>query len=318
MRLFETGILLLLFSLINESVLAAEPLPYPQGPLTADQIVQQVYSAAHGGLLENARSKRNGRFVSLVVNRAPEKMRKPGRRASVQTFDTYVNNKPDDPAIDAYQMAILTSGKVRGTGVLFTNYADESRKSSIALWLPALRKTRFINEPSHDDTWFGTNLTYGELVLRKPEDELHELLGEAEFPDCLPVMELQSWERARYTNLLPKPQCGHQGKPVYLIKSTTKFVNWWYDHHVSEIDKQSFAVYRTVYYKDDEKIKTVVVDWQSLDMPDPRVTYPRYIYALNHTDGKDSMVYVPRETIELNQAYPEGFWSVKTMERYRP
>ena len=83
---------------------------------------------------------------ALVVNRAPKKMRKPGRRASVQTFDTYVNNKPADPAIDAYQMAILTSGKVRGTGILFTSYSDQSRKSSIALWLPALRKTRFINE----------------------------------------------------------------------------------------------------------------------------------------------------------------------------
>jgi len=297
---------------------ATETLPYPEGPLDVEQIVQQVFSAAHGGLVRNAMSRRNKRHVALVVNRAPLKMRKPGRRPTVQTFDTYVNNQPQDPAIDAYQMAILTSGKVRGTGVLFTSYADTQKKSSIALWLPALRKVRFINEPAHDDVWFGTNLTYGELVLRRPEDEIHELVGETEFPDCLPVMQLESWEKARYTGRLPGPQCGHQGKPVYLIKSTTRFQNWWYDYHISEIDKSSFSVYRTVYFKGDEKIKTVVVDWQPLDQPDPRITYPRYIYALTHTDGKDSMVYVPRETIAMNQEIRDDFWSVKTMETYRP
>ncbi len=299
-------------------VRAGESLPYPEGPLDAEQIVQQVYAAAHGGLVRNAMSRRSKQHVALVVNRAPLKMRKPGRRPSVQTFDTYVDNQPGDPAIDAYQMAILTSGKVRGTGILFTSYSDRQKKSSIILWLPALRKVRRINEPAHDDVWFGTNLTYGELLLRRPEDEIHELVGETEFPDCLPAMQLERWEKARYTGRLPGSQCGHKGKPVYLIKSSTRFKNWWYDYHISEIDKTSFAVYRTVYFKGDEKVKTVVVDWQSLDQPDPRITYPRYIYALSHGDGKDSMVYVPRETIALNREFPDDFWSVKTMQTYRP
>ncbi len=297
---------------------AGESLLYPEGPLDAEQIVRQVYASAHGGLVRNAMSRRGKQHVALVVSRAPSRMRKPGRRPSVQTFDTYVNNQPDDPDIDAYQMAILTSGKMRGTGILFTSYADRQKKSSIALWLPALRKVRRINEPAHDDVWFGTNLTYGELVLRRPGDEIHELVGETEFPDCLPVMRLERWEKARYTRRLPGPQCGHKGKPVYLVKSSARFENWWYDYHISEIDKTSFAVYRTVYFKGDEKVKTVVVDWQSLDQPDPRITYPRYIYALSHGDGKDSMVYVPRETIALNREFPDDFWSVKTLRTYRP
>ena len=298
------------------SAQARQALPYPEGTLTADQIAQQVYAAAHGGLVKNAVSKRHNNAVALVVNRAPLELRGPGRRPSIETFDTYVNNSPDDPAIDSMQMAILTSGKVKGTGVLLTRYTDKERGATISMWLPALRKIRRINEPAYEDVWFGTNLTYGEIVLRQPEDETHELLGEGKLEDCLPAMELAQFEISRYTKELPGPQCGHKGKPIYRLKSTTKFKNWWYDYHVSEIDKKSFSPYRTVYFKDDEKIKTVVVDWQSLDQPDPRITYPRYIYAVTHTDGKDSMVYVPRSTITLNEDLPDSFWSDETLKSY--
>ena len=307
---------------------AGEAPPYPEGPLKAGEIVQQVYVAAHGGLVRNAVSKRNKRDVALVVNRAPLELRRPGRKPSVQTFDTYINNSPADPAVDSMQMAILTSGKTRGTGVLLTNHSDPEKGGIISMWLPALRKIRRINEPSHEDTWFGTNLTYGELVLRRPEHEIHELLGEREFEGCLSAMELERWEMTRYTKRLPEPQCEHQGKPVYRIKSSTKFKNWWYDYHISDIDKKSFSVYRTVYFKGDEKVKTVEVDWQPLDLPDqvqsdqsgpdPRIAYPRYIYAVTHTDGKESLVYVPRPTISVDVDLSDSYWSETTLRNYRP
>ncbi len=298
------------------SIRAQEPPPYPKGPLNADQIVEQVYVAAHGALVRNAVSKRTKNAVALVVNRAPLALRGNDREPAVQTFDTYVNNRPRDPAIASMQMAILTSGQAKGTGVLLTRYSDESKGAIIAMWLPALRKIRHINEPSYDDVWFGTNLTYGELVLRRPKDEIHELLGDGTLEDCLPAMELEAWEMDRYTAELPGPQCGHKGRPIYRVKSTTRFKNWWYDYHITEIDKKTFSPYRTVYYKDGKRIKTVVVDWQSLDQPDPRAAYPRYIYAVTHTDGKDSMVYVPRSTISLNVDLPDGFWSEKTLRSY--
>ncbi|MEN8176005.1 MAG: outer membrane lipoprotein-sorting protein [Pseudomonadota bacterium] len=296
---------------------ARQVLPYPEGAaLTADQLAAQVFAAAHGGLVENALSKRNKADVSLVVNRAPLSKRGNGRKPIVQTFDTFLNHNPEDPALVSLQMAILTSGKAKGTGLLFTDYADEARGATITMWLPALRKIRLINQPSYEDVWFGTNLTYGEIVLRKPEDETHELLEDSIFNDCLDAMKLEKWEKTRYTKKLPGPQCGHKGKPVYRLKSTTRFKDWWYDYHVSDIDKRTFSVYRTVYFKDGEKIKTVVVDWQSLEQPDPRITYPRYIYAITHTDGRDSMVYVPRSTIELNADLPDSFWSAETLKTH--
>lgn len=292
--------------------------PYPSAPLTAQEIARQTYNAAHGGLVKNAVSRRNQGAVSLVVNRVPLDKRSPGRKPVIQTFDTFINNEPKDPALRSLQMAILTSGKAKGTGLLFTDYAEEQRGSTITIWLPALRKIRRINEPSYQDVWFGTNLTYGEIVLRKPKDETHELLPEAVFEDCLDAMNLAEGEQSRYTKELPEPQCGHKGKSVYRLKSTTKFDNWWYDYRVSDIDKQTFYPYRTVYFKKGEKIKTVVIDWQSLDQPDPRIAYPRYVYAITHDDGRDSLVYVPRGTIQINTDLPDSFWSEETLKIYVP
>jgi len=304
--------LLSLFSPVH----AVTPIPYPQGKLNGLQIAEQVYAVSHGLLVENASSKKQGKDIAMLVNRPPAEKRVSGRKPIVNTFETYGNSHPEDPALESMQMAIIKSGKARGTGILFISNTDKSKPGMMTVWLPTLRKARHINEPSHEDTWVGTNLTYGELVLRRPEHEAHELLREDVFNDCLLAMELNPWEINRYTRKLPGPQCGHKGKAVYVVKSTTKFQYWWYDYHITEIDKKTFAPYRTVYFKDGKKVKTVVVDWQSLDQEDPRISYPRYIYAVTHESGIDSMVYVPRSTILLNQDLPDSFWSLKTLQKY--
>ncbi len=295
---------------------ATSQMEYPEGPLSAAQIAEQVYLVSHGKLVNSAASKKHKKDISMVVTRPPLDKRKPGRTATVNTFETYGKSSPEDPSIESMQMAIITSGKVKGTGILYVSYVDKSRGGIMSIWLPALRKIRRMNEPAHDDLWVGTNLTYGELVLRRPEHEIHELVGEQVFEDCLPAMELASWEINRYTKQLPGSQCEHKEKPVYILKSTATFKNWWYDYHISEIDKKTFAIYRTVYFKDGEKIKTVAVDWQSLDQPDPRIIFPRYIYAVSHSDGSDTMVYVPANTVILNPDIPDSFWSEKTLKTY--
>ena len=295
---------------------ARHQLPYPQGELSGLQIAEQVYAVAHGGLVRNAASRKNKGEIAMVVNRPPEDRRRPGRRPTVNTFETYGNNDPLDPDLDSMQMAIIRSGKARGTGILYISYNDPARSGIMTLWLPSLRKARRISEPAHEDTWIGTNLTYGELVLRKPEDEEHERLEDGVFNDCLLAMPLNEWEVNRHTKLLPGPQCGHKGKPVYRVKSTTKFKNWWYDYHISQVDKTTFSLYRTEYFKDGEKIKTVDIDWQSLEQEDPRISFPRYIYAVTHTTGIDSMIYVPRSTVFLNESLPDSFWSEKTLRKY--
>ncbi|MEN8179809.1 MAG: outer membrane lipoprotein-sorting protein [Pseudomonadota bacterium] len=296
-------------------VYAQSSQTYPKGPLNAEQIAQQAHLVVHSGLLRNALSKRNKDEAALIINRGSLEKRKSGSRPSVSSFETYINNSSANPAIASIRMAILTSGKSKGTGVLLTNYHDPERSSNLLMWLPSLRKIRRILEPDPQDFWFGTTLTYGELILRKPEDETHQLLGEELLEDCLAVMELDPSELSRRTKGLPGPQCEHRGKPVYRLKSSTKLKNWWYDYHISEIDKQSFSLYRTVYFKDEKKIKTVTVDWQSMEHEDPRITYPRYIYGVLHESGRESMVYIPRNTIQQNVDLPDKFWSERTLKK---
>ena len=300
---------------LSLQVYAQPVLPYPEGPLNAGQIAQQAHLVVHNRLVRNALSKRNKDEVALIINRAPLEKRSSGSRPSVSSFETYINHSPKNQAIDSIRMAIFTSGKSRGTGILLTNYRDPERSSNMLMWLPTLRKIRRFSEPDPNDFWFGSTLTYGELVLRKPDDETHELLGEGLFEDCLAVMELEPSEMNRHTKGLPGPQCDHRGKPVYRLKSRTKSKEWWYDYHISEIDKHSFAPYRTVYFKDEKKIKTITVDWQSFEQADPRITYPRFIYGVLHENGRDSMVYVPRSTLHLNADGPDRVWSALTLKK---
>jgi hypothetical protein len=297
--------------------LQAQPAPaYPEGPLTAQQIAEQVHLATHNGLVRNALSERNKQTdeIALIVNRAPLEKRPAGSRPNVSSFETYLNN-PTHPTIASQRMAIIKSGKSRGTGFLLTSYRESQRSSNMLIWLPVLRKIRRVIEPDPQDFWFGTTLTYGELVLRKPQDETHELLGEGVLEGCLASMQLEPAEMTRYTRTLPGPQCAHRGRPIYRLKSTTQQKDWWYDYHLSEIDKQTFAPYRTVYFKNGKRLKTIAMDWQSLDESDPRITYPRYIYALMHGDGRDSLVYVPRSTIRVNVDLPDRFWSELTLKK---
>ena len=164
-----------LLVLFAQSV-SATSQPYPEGRLTADQIAEQVFLVSHGKLLKSSSSTKNKKNISLVVTRAPAEKRKPGRKPTVNTFETYGKSRPDDPTIHSLQMAVITSGKIKGTGTLYTNYKASDKGDVISLWLLALRKLRRINEPAHDDKWIGSNLTYGELVLRRPEHEIHELM----------------------------------------------------------------------------------------------------------------------------------------------
>ena len=312
MRITYLNLILLLYFFVQPAI--AVSLPYPEGKLNANEIAEQVYLVSHGKLLNSSSSTKNKKDIPLVVTRAPLEKRKPGRKPTVNTFDTFGKSRPEDPMLDSLQMAIITSGKIKGTGTLYTNYKDPEKGDVVSLWLPALRKLRRINQPAHDDKWIGSNLTYGELILRRPEHEDHELIAEEIFDDCLIAMELQDWEINRYTKRLPKSSCAHKGKPIYKLKSTTKFKNWWYDYHISEIDKETFAIYRTVYFKNGEKVKTITVDWQSLGQADPRIIFPHFIYAVSHEDGSDTMIHVPLETITLNPDIPDSFWSEESLK----
>lgn len=292
----------------------AKDLPYPSGNLTADQIIDQVYFVNHFYAFNNYAITEKDRDITVLVIKGE------GKTPTTNTLERYLNNEyADDDAIKAQDLAIFRSGKLKGTGMLITDYQDDAKSQSYMIWLPALRKIRRFAEPAHDDAWGGSDFTFGDVSLRKPFHETHELLGKETFNDCLGFIAFADDEHTRYTKDLPKSgSCDHKGKEVYKVKSTTKFENWWYDHRVSYIDSKTFADYRSEYFKNGEMIKVVDRDWVPLGKSDdPRAVGWGYWYGKTLATGNQTWAVIPANVNTVDAEYKKDWWSESTLRRIK-
>jgi hypothetical protein len=291
----------------------AKDFPYPSGVASAEDIAHQVFFVNHFYAVKNLFIQRQGRkHVTVLASRAP------GKKAKINTLRRFLNNDYDDGVIRAKDMALFHSGELSGTGMLIIDYEDDTKSQSYSIWLPALKKIRRFAEPPHDDSWGGTDFTFGDVYLRKPRHETHELLGTETFEDCLGAMQLSEKERKnRYLKQLHPPQCEHKGKKVYKLKSTTKFQNWWYDYRISYVDAKTFADYRTEYFKDEKKIKIIDRDWTSMELNDPRGILWRYWYGKNLITGHETMVSIPDKFVTWNRDEGPELWDEEMLKRLR-
>lgn len=287
-------------------------LPYPEGEPDALEIMQQVYFVNHFYAFKNFAITKAKRKITVLVSRAK------GKRPTTNTLERYLNNDyEDDPVIRAKDLAIFRSGKLRGTGLLITDYDDDAKGQSYMIWLPALRKVRRFAQPAQDDSWGGLDFTFGDVVLRKPEHETHELLDKTIFKGCLSGMDIPKKHRNRYTRRLAKESCASKGKEIYKVKSTTKFKNWWYDYRINYVDATTFADYRTEYYKDGKKIKFIDRDWNSLGLEDPRALAWGYWYGKNFVTGHESWAVIPKEVVKYNADFNPSLWSERTLRKIK-
>ena len=289
-------------------------LPYPSGDLTADQIMDQVYFVNHFYGFKNYAIQKKGNDITVLV------IKREGAKPTTNTLERYLNNDyPADDAINAEDLAIIRSGKLKGTGMLITDYQDDAKSQSYMIWLPALRKIRRFAEPAHDDAWGGSDFTFGDVTLRKPFHETHELLGKETFNDCLGHIEFAEGEHTRYTKDLPEEgACGHKGKEVYKVKSATKFENWWYDERITYIDAKTFADYRSEYYKGGEKIKVIDRNWVPLGVgDDPRAVGWGYWYGKTLATGNQTWAVIPAKVNAVDDSYDDDWWSEKTLRKIK-
>ncbi len=287
----------------------SKDLPIPSGVPDADELARQVYFVNHFYSLKNYGIIKKGRTITVLVNQAQ------GARPTTITLERYLNNDyPADSVTKAMDLAIFRSGKLRGTGMLIQDFSDDNKSQSYSIWLPALRKIRRFAEPAHDDAWGGTDFTFGDVTLRKPKDETHELMGTETFNDCLGAIPNV---KVKYLPEPPAASCDHKGKEVYKLKSTTKKQNWWYDHRISFVDTKTFADYRTEYFKGSEKVKVIDRDWGSLGQDDPRAQSWRYWYGKTFATGHETWAVIPDEVVEYNQDWKAAKWSNKTLSRIK-
>lgn len=286
-------------------------LPYPTGAPSAEEIIRQVYFVNHFYAYRNFSIVRRGqKEITVLLSRAP------GDRPKTETVERHLNNDYDDGIVQSRDLAIFQSGKLRGTGILITDYVDDEKSQSYAIWLPALRKIRRFAEPAHEDAWGGTDFTFGDVVLRKPKDETHVLLETTTFNDCLGRMELGD-QNVYYLDAVPEASCGPKGREVYVVRSMPKRENWWYDHRDSYVDTKSFADYRTRYFKNGEEIKIIDRDWRGMGLDDPRAQAWGYWYGKVYNTGHETWAIIPPSVVEFNQEVDNELWSERTLRRIK-
>lgn len=290
-------------------------LALPSGQPTPEQVADQVYYANHFYSFDNFSIDRRARKMAILINKDP------GGGYNRSGVERHLNNSyPPGDAIKSRDLAIFHSGLMRGTGILVTEFSDEDRSQSYDIWLPSLRKVRRFAEPDHGEMWGGSVFTFGDVTLRKPDHEIHEILGKKRFRTCLGVMEDIEDQHYMHVEQTPKRTCRHADKEVYGLKSTTKYDDWWYDYRISFVDAENFADYRTVYYKDGQMIKVIDRDWGLVKRSgknDPRALFWKYWYGLDLRDGRESWAIVPQGVIEFDTNRDEGFWSDRTLRRIR-
>ena len=284
-------------------------LPMPSGTPTADQIADQVYFVNHFYAVKNYGIDKKGETVTVLISKSAD------GDVTTNTLTRFLNNDyPAGDEINAKDLAIFHSGKLRGTGMLIIDYSDDNKSQSYSIWLPALRKIRRFAQPAHDDAWGGSDFTFGDVTLRKPNNETHELLGTETFNDCLGAID---GIEVKYLPSPPKAACEHKGKKVYKMKSTTKFPNWWYDYRISYVDANTFADYRSEYFKGGEMVKVIDRDWKSLNLSDPRAQSWGYWYGRDLKTNHETWAVIPQEVVQIDAGTDEGFWSETTLRKIK-
>ena len=298
-------------SLVSSVAMAtvSKDLAYPSGSVSANDVANQNYFVNHFYSFGNYAITKKGKEITALILRAK------GSNPLTLTLERYLNNKPTKTGVNAQDLAIFRSGKLKGTGMLITDFIDQNKSQSYEIFIPSIRKVRRFAEPARDDAWGGSDFTFGDVTLRKPKHESHELLGKAKFAGCLGVM--KDVKRNKYTqNAKIEADCSVDGKEVYKLKSTANDANWWYDHRISLIDAKTFADYRTEYFKGGKHIKTIDRSWISANLDDPRASYWGYWYGKTNTTGHETMAFIPSTITKVNHKYKKkNLWSTSTLRK---
>ncbi len=215
----------------------SKDLAYKSSGLSANDVANQNYFVNHFYSFDNYAITKKGKDVTALILRAKDS------NPLTLTLERYLNNAPKAAGVNAQDLAVFRSGKLKSTGMLITDFSDANKSQSYEIFIPSIRKVRCFAEPARDDAWGGSDFTFGDVTLRKPKHDNHELLGMTKFTGCLSVM--KDIKRNKWTqNAKIEADCSVDGKEVYKLKSTANDANWWYDNRVSYIDTKTFADYR--------------------------------------------------------------------------
>lgn len=296
----------------NASVNKDLTYPAKDKKLTANEIIKQVYFVNHFYSFDNYAIVRNGSDITTLILRSKNKT------PITYALERYLRNDyPKGDVVNSKDLALFRSGKLRGGGLLVTDYSDQGKSQLYEVYIKSIRKVRRFAQPASEDAWSGSDFTFGDVVLRKPAHETHVLLPKGVIGGCLRAMNLPASQRNKYTkNAEIKPNCTTEGRTVYKVKSTQKIPRWWYDYRISYVDPVSFVDHRVEYFKNGKMVKFIDKHWVSAGLEDPRSSYWGYWYGKNLITGHESFAHIPSSVSQVNYSYKnKKLWSSRTLRK---
>ena len=322
-KLLSTSLIASLILTVTATAKIDKNATYPGENLTnAEEIINNVYYVNHFFGFKNYSIQKKRRDISVIVKKSK------GKKPLTLTVERYLNNDyAEGDSVRSKDLAVFRTGQLKGTGMLITDYTDDAKSQEYLLWMPALRKIRRFAQPAHDESWGGTDFTFGDVTLRKPFHETHELLGTQKLGMEIQSMVIPASQRTKLTKNLPASTSEFKDRDVYKVKSTTKFNGWWYDYRISSVDTKTFADYHTSYFKDGKKIKILDKNWQNFDgATDPRALRWYTWYAKDFRNEHQSLAFMPKKITKTDQSKfklgkkrytTKNLWQSKTLTKIK-
>ncbi len=134
-----------------------------QGPITGDEIVRQCDNKYPG---EDQRSQLTIKLKDQAGN----------ERQTVY-LRLWKDYKGVEDVADKMVLFTMYPPDAKGAAFMRTAFSPETGKSADQLiYLPVLRKIRRVSVRDLGDSFLGSDLTYGDITLRRPQDDTHRFV----------------------------------------------------------------------------------------------------------------------------------------------
>ena len=305
---------LLLILLANFDIgYAQDPVPaLVASDNQADAIAHQVYFVDHFYAFDN---------LLVGYRSAPDMilLSHSGKSVSTMKTERYITHQPKQKSLKTQDLVIFKTGKLRGTGILVDDFKQQ-QPMQIRMWLPALRKIRRFSEPELDDIWGGSHLTYGDLYLRRPEHETHEVVAPNASVSCLEdAASFNHWV-AKHLKQRLQPWCDFDPEGLLWLKSTPREPSPWYDYRLRLIDRETHAEYQVEYFKAGDLVKRTQKNWHPAGLDDQRAQIWNFWTVKLFENGSisgESIAWIDEESYQWNQPVTRRLWSEKSLRQIK-
>ncbi|MBC8209429.1 MAG: outer membrane lipoprotein-sorting protein [Gammaproteobacteria bacterium] len=307
-------VLVILGSTCTNSHALSQNLALPEAgkASSAMDVAHQVYFVDHFYAFENITMGYKSTRDMLLLSYS-------GDTLNEMSSERLITHQPHNPRLKTQDLVIFKTGKLSGSGILVDDF-QRSQAMQIQMWLPALRKVRRFSEPDQEAVWGGSQLSYGDLYLRRPEHETHQFVSAHTNPACLEdIQHFTTWA-AQYPHISFASWCTVDLQSAVFLKSTPIDPSPHYEYRIRMINPETFAEYQVEYFKNGNLVKRLQKNWHAVPAADKRAQIWNFWTVLVFEQGKlvaQSVALLEDASYQWNQSLPSDLWSEKSLRKIR-